>query len=109
MRWMKLSGARIASTVMTLIALLHFQPDIFVRKDTGHILVIGSALTVCKRSETEMVKIELEMDKPKECHECPFQLKFKDDVADDWYMRRCVIINQIIEYPLPDWCPIKEV
>ena len=56
-----------------------------------------------------MVKIELEMDKPKECHECPFQLKFKDDVADNWYMRRCVIINQIIEYPLPDWCPIKEV
>lgn len=56
-----------------------------------------------------MIRIEIEMDKPKECHECPFQLKFKDDVVDDWYMRRCVIINQIIEYPLPDWCPIKEV
>lgn len=39
-----LSGARIASTVMTLIALLHFQLDIFVRKDTGHILVNGSVL-----------------------------------------------------------------
>ena len=64
---------------------------------------------VCIRGETGMVKIELEMDKPKECHECPFQLKFKDDTVDDWYMRRCVIINQIIEYPLPDWCPIKEV
>jgi hypothetical protein len=56
-----------------------------------------------------MIRIEIEMDKPKECHECPFQLKFKDDTVDDWYMRRCVIINQIIEYPLPSWCPIKEI
>ena len=56
-----------------------------------------------------MIRIEMEMDKPKECHECPFQLKFKDDTVDDWYMRRCVLINQVIEYPLPDWCPIKEI
>ena len=56
-----------------------------------------------------MIRIELEMDKPKECHECPFQLKFKNDEADDWYTRRCVIMHQQIEYPLPDWCPIEQV
>ena len=56
-----------------------------------------------------MIRIELEMDKPKECHDCPFQLKFKNDEAGDWYTRRCVILHQIIEYPLPDWCPIKEI
>lgn len=56
-----------------------------------------------------MIQIEIdEMDKPKECHECPFQLKFKNGEADDWYMRRCVIMNRLIEYPLPDWCPIKQ-
>ena len=46
---------------------------------------------------------------PTECHECPFQLKFKDDIQDDWYMRRCVIEQRIIEYPKPEWCPIKEM
>ena len=56
-----------------------------------------------------MIRIELEMDKPKECHDCPFQLKFKNDEADDWYIRRCVILHQQIEYPLPDWCPIEQV
>lgn len=56
-----------------------------------------------------MIRIELKMDKPKECHDCPFQLKFKNDEADDWYTRRCVILHQQIEYPLPDWCPIIEV
>lgn len=55
-----------------------------------------------------MIKIELEMDMPKECHECPFQMKFKDDVTDDWYMRRCVIARKVIEYPKPDWCPLVE-
>ena len=55
-----------------------------------------------------MIKIELEMDMPKECHECPFQMKFKDDVEDDWYMRRCVIVRKTIEYPKPDWCPLIE-
>lgn len=44
---------------------------------------------------------------PTECHECPFQLKFKDDTQDDWYMRRCVLANRVIEYPKPKWCPIK--
>lgn len=41
-----LSGARIAPTVMTLIALLHFQPNIFVKKDMGHIPAIGFVLMV---------------------------------------------------------------
>ena len=57
-----------------------------------------------------MIRIEIEkMNKPQECHECPFQLKFKNGVQDDWYIRRCVIVNQIIEYPLPKWCPIQQV
>lgn len=56
-----------------------------------------------------MIRIELEIDKPKECHNCPFQLKFKNDEADDWYTRRCVILHRQIEYPLPDWCPIEQV
>ena len=46
---------------------------------------------------------------PNECHECPFQLKFKDDEVDEWYNRRCVIKRQTIEYPRPDWCPLVEV
>lgn len=46
---------------------------------------------------------------PNECHECPFQLKFKDDEADEWYNRRCVIKRQTIEYPRPNWCPLVEV
>ena len=46
---------------------------------------------------------------PIECHECPLQLKFKDDVQDDWYMRRCIIEQRVIEYPKPKWCPIKEM
>lgn len=55
-----------------------------------------------------MIRIELDMDMPRECHECPFQLKFKNGEADDWYMRRCVIVNKPIEYPKPDWCPLSE-
>ena len=55
-----------------------------------------------------MIRIEIDMDMPKECHECPFQLKFKNGEVDDWYMRRCVIVNQPIEYPKPDWCPLVE-
>ena len=53
-----------------------------------------------------MVRAEFEMDLPRECHECRFQLKFKGEDVDDWYTRRCVLINQRIEYPRPDWCPI---
>jgi len=53
-----------------------------------------------------MVKIDMEM--PLECHECPFQLKFKDGEADAFYMRRCVIENRRIEYPRPEWCPLRE-
>ena len=46
---------------------------------------------------------------PAECHECPFQLKFKDDKQNGWYLRRCVLAQRVIEYPKPDWCPIKEI
>ena len=49
------------------------------------------------------------MDKPEECHECPFQLTFKDGVVDKWYMRRCVIEQRPIEYPRPEWCPLMTV
>lgn len=55
-----------------------------------------------------MIVIKLDIDMPKECHECPFQLKFKDDQQDNWYSRRCVIEKRIIEYPRPKWCPLKE-
>ena len=53
-----------------------------------------------------MIKIDMNM--PRECHECPLQLCFKDDIADDWYNRRCVIAKKTIEYPRPKWCPLIE-
>lgn len=57
-----------------------------------------------------MIQIVKNMRMPEECHECPFQLRFKDgEVEDGYYMRRCVIENRIIEYPRPGWCPIKPV
>ena len=56
-----------------------------------------------------MIQIKVDMDMPKECHECPFQLKFKDGEADEWYTRRCVIEQKIIEYPRPAWCPLKVI
>ena len=56
-----------------------------------------------------MIQMLLDMDMPQECHECPFQLKFKDNVQDDWYMRRCVIESRVIEYPKPKWCPLMPV
>ena len=55
-----------------------------------------------------MIRIEIDMDMPKECHECLFQLKFKNGEVDDWYMRRCIIVNQPIEYLKPNWCPLVE-
>lgn len=55
-----------------------------------------------------MIQIGLDMDMPEECHKCPFQFKFKDDEIDSWYMRRCVITRRKIEYPRPEWCPLKE-
>lgn len=55
-----------------------------------------------------LIGIELP-EMPTECHECPMQLKFKDGVQDDWYSRRCVIENRIIEYPKPQWCPLKNL
>lgn len=55
-----------------------------------------------------MIKAEFEMDMPRECHECPFQLKFKGEDVDNWYSRRCVLVNQRIEYPRPDWCPLQK-
>ena len=55
-----------------------------------------------------IVGFELE-EFPKECHECKLQLKFKDGEQDDWYARRCVIEGRIIEYPRPQWCPLKVI
>ena len=55
-----------------------------------------------------MIRINLDMDMPKECHECLFQLKFKDGEVGPWYMRRCVIMHRNIEYPRPEWCPLEE-
>ena len=55
-----------------------------------------------------MIRINLDMDMPKECHECLFQLKFKDGEVGPWYMRRCVIMHRNIEYPRPEWCQLKE-
>lgn len=60
-----------------------------------------------------MIHIKLDMDMPRECHECPFQIRFKADLygnntADDWYIRRCVIENRTIEYPKPKWCPLEQ-
>ena len=55
-----------------------------------------------------MILIDMEM--PRECHECPMQKQFKDSddgKIDDFYMRRCVITGRIIEYPKPEWCPLK--
>ena len=53
--------------------------------------------------------IGIELDKmPTDCYECPLQIKFKDGVQDDWYMRRCTVKNRVIEYPRPEWCPLKE-
>lgn len=56
-----------------------------------------------------MVKVLLDIDFPRECHECKLQLKFKDGEVDDWYSRRCVLTERIIEYPRPDWCPLQPV
>lgn len=53
-----------------------------------------------------MIKIDMEL--PRECHDCPFQLRFKDDDVNDWYMRRCVITKRVIKYPKPEWCPLLE-
>ena len=52
--------------------------------------------------------IAIDMDMPMECHECRFQLKFKDGEADDYYNRRCVIEGRTIVYPRPDWCPLRQ-
>ena len=56
-----------------------------------------------------MIQIIKDMEIPEECHDCPFQIRFKDGVADKWYMRRCVIEDRVIEYPSPQWCPIKPI
>jgi hypothetical protein len=51
--------------------------------------------------------IMISMDMPSECHECPFQMKFKDGEIDNWYVRRCMLEKRRIEYPRPQWCPLK--
>lgn len=43
---------------------------------------------------------------PRDCFDCPFQLRFKDDCADNWYNRRCVILNETIQYPKLENCPL---
>ena len=55
-----------------------------------------------------MLQLTLDMEMPQECHECQFQLKFKNGEADSWYSRRCVIEQRIIEYPKPQWCPLRD-
>ena len=55
-----------------------------------------------------LLGIELE-EVPKECHECPLQLKFKDGEQDDWYARRCVVERRMIEYPRTQWCPLRNI
>ena len=53
--------------------------------------------------------IGIELDEmPTDCYECPLQIKFKDGVQDDWYIRRCTVKHRAIEYPKPEWCPLKE-
>lgn len=47
------------------------------------------------------------MSFPRERHECPFQLRFKDGIQDNWYVRRCIIEQRQIEYPRPEWCPLE--
>lgn len=54
------------------------------------------------------VKVGIVLDEfPRECHECPFQLRFKDGIQDNWYVRRCIIEQRQIEYPRPKWCPLE--
>ena len=55
-----------------------------------------------------MLQLTLDMEMPQECHECQFQLKFKDGEADNWYSRRCIIEQRMIEYPKPQWCPLRD-
>ena len=56
-----------------------------------------------------MIQILKDMEMPEECYECPFQLRFKNGEVDGWNMRRCVIMNRVIEYPRPGWCPLTKV
>ena len=43
---------------------------------------------------------------PRDCFDCPFQLQFKDGYVDNWYNRRCVILNETIQYPKLEDCPL---
>ena len=53
-----------------------------------------------------MIGIKGIAEVPRDCFECPFQLHFKDGYADDWYNRRCVILNETIQYPKLENCPL---
>lgn len=56
------------------------------------------------------IKVCIEIESfPRECHDCPFQLRFKDGTQNDWYMRRCIIKNRTIQYPRPRWCPLEVI
>lgn len=46
---------------------------------------------------------------PRDCVECPFQLRCKDGYTDDWYERRCVILNKTIQYPKREDCPLVDL
>lgn len=56
-----------------------------------------------------MIGIKGITDIPRDCVECPFQLRFKDDYADDWYDRRCVILHKTIQYPKLEDCPLVDM
>lgn len=64
---------------------------------------------VLREGEAVMIGIKGITEIPNECHECPFQFKFKDGEADEWYNRRCVIKRRTIEYPRPKWCPLVDI
>jgi len=56
-----------------------------------------------------MIGIKGIAEVPRDCIECPFQLRFQADVADDWYNRRCVILHKTIQYPRLEDCPLVDI
>lgn len=56
-----------------------------------------------------MIGIKGIAELPRDCFECQFQLHFKDGCADDWYNRRCVILNETIQYPKLKNCPLVDL
>ena len=56
-----------------------------------------------------MIGIKGIAEVPRDCFDCPFQLRCKDGCADDWYSRRCMILNKTIQYPKLEDCPLVNV